>query len=178
VTLEQQIHTLEWPDDASDLNAALAIIILTREASSPGLTVSNVGGWHSTADFLDWDGSPVRDLRERIAAAAARVGARDFAVHAWANVLRSGDYHDAHRHGEAVWSGVYWVDAGQGLGGELKFAREREAHSVAPRAGLMLIFPGFLLHSVEPYTGSRPRISVAFNLAGRQLTPRTTRPGL
>jgi len=33
-----------------------------------------------------------------------------------------------------------------------------------PKAGMMLIFPGWLMHFVHPYQGSGQRISIAFNL--------------
>ncbi|HEX9464048.1 MAG TPA: putative 2OG-Fe(II) oxygenase [Alphaproteobacteria bacterium] len=33
------------------------------------------------------------------------------------------------------------------------------------RAGTMILFPAWLVHSVHTYTGDRPRISVAFNFS-------------
>ena len=36
---------------------------------------------------------------------------------------------------------------------------------VTPRTGVMILFPSWLVHSVRPYAGGRPRISVAFNLS-------------
>jgi hypothetical protein len=63
-----------------------------------------------------------------------------------------------------VWSGVYYVDAGTELGGLITFARELEALEIAPRRGLMLMFPGDLLHSVSRYDGESARTCVGFNL--------------
>jgi hypothetical protein len=50
----------------------------------------------------------------------------------------------------------------------LKFAGEDgrsagSAETIRPRAGLMFIFPSFLLHAVRPYLGTQLRISIAFN---------------
>jgi hypothetical protein len=40
-----------------------------------------------------------------------------------------------------------------------------ESVSITPRTGLMLVFPGNLLHSVAVYEGATPRISIGFNLS-------------
>jgi len=37
---------------------------------------------------------------------------------------------------------------------------------VTPQAGTMILFPSWLIHSVTRFRGTRPRISVAFNVAG------------
>ena len=36
---------------------------------------------------------------------------------------------------------------------------------VLPKAGLMVLFPAWLLHQVRPYKGKAERISIAFNLS-------------
>jgi hypothetical protein len=51
----------------------------------------------------------------------------------------------------------------------LKFAGEDgqsagSAQTIRPRAGLLFLFPSFLLHAVRPYTGNSLRISIAFNV--------------
>lgn len=119
----------------------------------------------------------------------ARVG---WTVTAWANVNRAGDRNRPHGHAGAFWSGVYWVDDGDAdgeapAGGMLELADPRgilpsmvaphlrcalracdgagSGQLVTPRAGTMVLFPSWLIHSVTPYTGERPRISVAFNFA-------------
>lgn len=153
-----------WVDDSREFHEALSRAILLREAESQGIQVSNIGGWHSAPDLHTWEDPAVPDLFERIQADASAVGAGGLRLQAWANVMRAGAYLNAHRHGEAVWSGIYYVDDAGSRGGEIKFARRQEACIIVPRTGLMLIFPGDLLHSVEPYAGAGTRISVAFNL--------------
>lgn len=123
----------------------------------------------------DRDGKPVRP---------------DWLVEAWANVNAAGDSNSCHYHPGSFWSGSYYVRDGgcaddPSLGGEfemfdprgpapmmhapsLKFAGEDgrsagSAETIRPRAGLMFIFPSFLLHAVRPYLGTQLRISVAFN---------------
>ena len=37
---------------------------------------------------------------------------------------------------------------------------------VEPRDGRLILFPSWLTHFVHAYQGSRPRISIAFNVTG------------
>jgi hypothetical protein len=47
------------------------------------------------------------------------------------------------------------------LGPELKA-------EIKPKEGLLILFPGWLSHSVEPWHGSSERISVAMNIRAAQ----------
>jgi hypothetical protein len=40
---------------------------------------------------------------------------------------------------------------------------------VTPRDGLLVVFPAWLYHYVNPYQGTAPRISVAFNATIQQV---------
>ena len=108
----------------------------------------------------------------------------------WANISGPGHSNQTHCHTGALWSGVYYVDAGgEKVGGELILEDPRfpmnqmyipglvtrnadgeatpSQHAVIPRAGLMVLFPSWLRHSVRPYRGTGERISVAFNIQVR-----------
>ena len=39
------------------------------------------------------------------------------------------------------------------------------SETIPPKAGRILMFPSWLSHAVRPYTGTRQRISIAFNLS-------------
>lgn len=159
------IRQRQWPEIACAFHPHVVRAILDREREDPGLQVANVAGWHSRPDLFTWEQSGIGDLVDRIAEGARLADAGDLRVHAWANVMRSGAYQLAHRHGDARWSGVYYVESGEpGQGGEITFAAGEESRAMVPRTGLMLVFPGNLLHSVAVYRGARPRISIAFNL--------------
>ena len=54
-----------WPD-SDDLNTALIELILSKEKEDPGISTSNVGGWHSKKDFQRWDAQCVHRLLGRI----------------------------------------------------------------------------------------------------------------
>jgi len=159
-----RVHQKRWSDDADGFNLGLSRAILSRAAAEAGLKVSNVGGWHSGPDLLTWAGPVTEELLERVRSGCAEVGAEGLRVQMWANVMRPGDYMVAHRHGDAAWSGVYYVAAAETGDGAITFARGQVVVKIVPVTGLMLLFPGALLHSVEPVVGDGTRISVAFNL--------------
>ena len=60
---------------AGDLNSALKDVVLERERTDRGVDYSNVGGWHSTADFEDWSGEPGKRLVEMVGAQVNRATA-------------------------------------------------------------------------------------------------------
>jgi uncharacterized protein (TIGR02466 family) len=180
--------------DAEDLNAALAAVILEAEGSTEGLTRSNVGGWHSDLRFLERREPCITALRTRLHDFVADLNravfrndanapAEHFIIDAWANVMRRGHYHSPHRHPNAFWSGVYYVTgnppvAGQPSSGKLELFDPRpgadlnyaEGSSLSgrfllcPSPGQMIIFPSWLEHWVHPYHGDDARLSIAFNV--------------
>jgi uncharacterized protein (TIGR02466 family) len=195
--LEQQ-----WPDTAA-MDDALRRLILERRSTARGVRYSNVGGWHSEPDFEAWSGDvgkkltgmvidqvnrATQDYLRTMRASQRRIVWR---ITLWANVNEAGDYNRSHTHPGATWSGVYYVDAGDeppetSETGTLVLHHPNlaaagwffpdvtpQAHYVRPRAGLMLLFPAYLAHEVRPYTGQRPRISVAFNA---KIEPDATAP--
>lgn len=180
--------------DAAALNADLARIILARAASQPGQRKSNAGGWQSSEDMHQWPGEAVKTLVGRAAELVnfATAGVmRQYQASAeiawrllmWANVNRAGDYNLPHLHPGSTWSGVYYVDPGEpppadspgagaiafenpNLGAQMSFfGRVVPSYvEIQPVAGLMLLFPSYLIHFVQPYRGERQRISIAFNV--------------
>ena len=75
-----------------------------------------------------------------------------------------------------IGAGVRWLKHEAGVecvvllgnsgGGSLMGAYQSQAvePNIAPTPGLLLVFPSFVYHGVHPYRGSKPRISIAFNL--------------
>jgi uncharacterized protein (TIGR02466 family) len=180
-------------DGAADLNAKLEQIIRSKRAEHPGLALSNRGGWQSTHDFASWSGEPgqavVGRALELAGAHAQRADGRPprWTVDAWANVSDSGAFNMPHVHGGTYWAAVYYVRVGEGEGGQLVLHDPRmpglRMHApglrfrglgpelradIKPREGLLLLFPGWLSHSVEPWQGTGERISVAMNIRAIQ----------
>ncbi len=183
-----------WPE-SDRLNEALGEVILAKERESKGLVRSNVGGWHSSTDLFTWDAECVRTLGsrvQRLTIALMRTimltpeGPRRFnyRLDAWANVGRRGSYNAVHNHPNCLWSGIYYVSAGQpdqdggAQNGKLelldprvganmmyiKGTRLENRFIVDPLPGLMVMFPSWLNHVVHPFAGEGERISVAFNI--------------
>ena len=177
--------------EAGAINGPLKEEILRRAAETKGQVRSNVGGWHSDDDIFDWPLEAVSILAESarlsvdrmmaLVNQTANVETRQ-TLKGWANVCRRGHYHQPHSHATYHWSGVYYVDAGEdsdefAKSGNLEFQDPRGAvemsgtpgnpfgRSVAvkARSGVMVLFPSWLLHWVNPYQGESERVSIAFN---------------
>jgi hypothetical protein len=113
-----------------------------------------------------------------------------FADDTWASVYREGDYCMPHSHLRANVSIVYMLDPGDEnpddpLAGRLCFADPRidaccphEAGRVTQHLmptlvpGSMVIFASDYLHSVNPYHGRRPRITLSWNITLEKLAGR------
>jgi hypothetical protein len=113
-----------------------------------------------------------------------------FADDNWASVYRYGDYCMPHSHLRANVSIVYMLDPGDGdpadrMAGRFCFADPRidaccpdepgrVTQHLMPNLvpGTMLIFAADYLHSVNPYQGSRPRITMSWNVTLERLPGR------
>lgn len=182
-----------WPDKA-DLNRRLRDVILEAESREPGMSRSNVGGWHSTDDFFNWGdpaigelhsliGEGTREITLHICGDGIRGRDAEIAVSGWANVSRDRAYNRPHDHLRYTWSGVYYVSLGEpepdlANNGAIEFLDPRLGVDfrnlpdatvgpylrVQPEPSMMLMFPSWLRHWVHPFHGRGERISIAFNV--------------
>jgi uncharacterized protein (TIGR02466 family) len=183
-------------NDMEGLNGHLAASLAAESARDSGLARSNAGGWHSPPDLTARSDPRYQELMQAIvdrldralhdvAHARARqpTGAWRFGLHAWAMVMRHGDYATVHDHNPAHLSAVYYVDPGDADpaafpdSGQLCFVDPGRGGadipdleifpsevSLTPAAGTLVVFPGRLQHFVRPYRGTRPRISISCNV--------------
>ena len=107
-----------------------------------------------------------------------------FRLEGWINVNRAGDCNVLHCHPGSFLSAVYYVKVPQGMKGGEIFFRDPRGPAVAmyetpgielpwvgagvgipftPATGHLLLFPAWLEHRVESFTGLGERISIAFN---------------
>ena len=186
------IMQVRW-DEAERHNPDLVTAILEKERSHPGVNRSNKGGWHSKDDLPQWAGEAGKALLKFAIDAANKATKQVMMGHKlapfrwnvlmWANVNRSGQFNAAHIHPRSTWSGVYYADPGDPDpdhvdNGILVLHNPKGTdkisfletpimpltYHVTPEAGLAVLFPSHLVHSVNPYFGTRQRISISFNL--------------
>ncbi|TVV74494.1 TIGR02466 family protein [Sphingomonas solaris] len=136
---ETPVYSLVVPDHAA-LDAALRAAILSRRAGERSVSLSNVGGWQSSANMSGWGGEAAAGLARHVAGLCNTVVSRMHAPGApgvewqcemWANVNEAGHSNQSHWHPGSFLSAVYYVDNGYGgsddrsLGGELVFIDPR-----------------------------------------------------
>ena len=111
--------------NAAALNEGLERAILMRAQSQSGNTISNIGGWQSQTDLLDWPEPPVAQLKteldrsiQAISTLPALLEGRPpdqrvgYTAYGWVNVNQNGHYNTPHIHTACDWSAVYYVATG------------------------------------------------------------------
>lgn len=101
-----------------------------------------------------------------------------FSLLAWANIHDTGGFNLAHMHENVLLSGVFYLATPEGSGSiVLRDPRPGALMSpfrtgkvnnylevrIQPKPGLLLLFPNWLEHYVEPHEGQLPRIAIAMN---------------
>ena len=180
-------------ENRDSINAQiLPEILAERDRDPQGMTDrSSVLGWHS-ADNLHGRES-FQPLVERIHGCVAEVIAFlrwDTAkvtprlINCWAIANDKYSSNVVHNHPQSTLSGVYYVQAPENSG-DLFFRDPREQPGLVdppftertswtfptviykPQVGRLLIFPGWLLHGVEPNLSDETRVCVSFNVGFR-----------
>lgn len=172
------------------VNPELERLVLSRERARPDLTTAYRDGNLFALEHpaLAW----LQQCVHKTATDYCRRGGMnypiDWSLQGWANVNRLGDYHDPHNHPHAYLSGTYYVRVPSSRAtprnradvrpGCITFYDPRVTNmtalrddpqcapefTVAPAAGMILLWPAFLMHFVHPNLSEEPRISVSFNL--------------
>lgn len=123
-----------------------------------------------------------------------RIGYHDFEITGcWANVLAPGAAHKAHTHPNNFLSGVYYLRTGAGAN-TISFhdpriqtgiirppvteltAENTDQVVVSVKPGMLLLFPAYLMHSVDANAGVDERASISFNIMFSAFTEKLSRP--
>ncbi|MBM09155.1 MAG: hypothetical protein CMF69_06210 [Magnetovibrio sp.] len=113
----------------------------------------------------------------------------DWQIHGWANVNRTGDYHDPHNHPHCYLSGTYYVRIPKLPSTRRQRSDVRPNHitfydprtpfnmqsiqgdpyidpefTVLPEPGLLMLWPASLMHFVHPNLSEQTRVSISFNI--------------
>ena len=93
----------------------------------------------------------------------------------WSVKLRPGGYHIDHVHPEGWLSSACYIETTQPRAKEgwIRFGQPglmtqpmlEAEHFVEPRPGLLVLFPSYMWHGTVPFTGDKPRLTFAFDLA-------------
>lgn len=175
-----------------DINRHLSDIVLGSSTYRSARSLTTIGGYRTNSDLLRNGHPAVQVLTEWIfeAVTALSIAAnikplrmirKRGVAEAWGNVYYKGDFQLPHIHHNSIWSGVYYVsvpkiasDAEPSNGGLLELfdprnvARNTDPFTplslqIDPFPGLLVAFPSWLRHEVNPHMSDQPRISIAFN---------------
>lgn len=166
-------HFDEWT------NAVLAM----RAASPKPAGRTNRQGWNSEdmAVLEQALFAPLRDaVRVACVRALAEMGVRDVPFHlqSWINLHDRGGFNFLHVHEGSLLSGSFYLKVPPGSGrfafrdprpgvihGYVKGAVPNGYSDIhlTPEAGLLVLFPCWMEHYVEPHGSDEPRITIAFN---------------
>ena len=155
---------------------------LRRQSPEPaGRT--NRGGWNSVSNAV-LDEPAFASLNDRIQrachAALTEMGVAQpvFKLQSWFNIHDRGGFNFLHMHDNVLLSGSFYLSVPPGSG-NLAFRDPRpgvlnsfvkgngpNAHKdmhLKPRDGLLVLFPHWLEHYVEPHEATEARIAIPFN---------------
>jgi uncharacterized protein (TIGR02466 family) len=171
------------------------LVLAMRAASPKPAGRTNRQGWNSE-DMAVLGQAEFAALRAAVRAACASalsemgLAGRAFYLQSWVNLHDRGGFNFLHMHEASLLSGSFYLKVPPGSG-DFVFRDPRpgvlhgsvkggvpNGHSdihLTPSAGLLVLFPCWMEHYVEPHASDEPRITLAFNAnnpEGADGTPR------
>jgi uncharacterized protein (TIGR02466 family) len=184
------VYIKEIPN-SGELNHHLEKNILQWQKDDPkGVSKTNVNGWHSTTDMNkkhEYD-----PLTKQLFYMQEKIFEKEYLTekpvlgNMWANINYPGGYNRPHLHPNALFSGVYWIKTPKNSGNLMLYEPRpgaqcnmpnrkkgkvppelwREVH-YTPKPGMIVMFPAWLWHEVQPNRSQDIRVSVSFNFLQR-----------
>jgi uncharacterized protein (TIGR02466 family) len=168
---------------AAHLDRWVTAVLAMRAASPKPAGRTNRRGWNSE-DMEVLEKPQFAALKSAIYAACASAlgemgkGESKFYLQSWINMHDRGGFNFLHMHEGSLLSGSFYlsVPAGSGqfvfrdpragvINGSIKGGvpnGHADVH-LTPSAGLLVLFPCWMEHYVEPHDSDEPRITLAFN---------------
>ena len=177
-------------DNYKKVNEELLSYILSLKTIDPlGKKKSNINGWHSN-DFNLSDTSPknlIKSFQPNINLALKDMNwdleKQEVKItNMWAIINNKGSFNQKHHHGNSDISAAYYVEASENCG-DIVFYDPRPApiyrhpiasspnilnasiNSIKPETGLLVLFPSYIEHSVNPNQSENKRIVISFNIS-------------
>ncbi|HJR12113.1 MAG TPA: TIGR02466 family protein [Rhodanobacteraceae bacterium] len=178
-----RIWQARLPSLRGHLSEWTATVLRMRAASPKPAGRTNRGGWNSE-DMAILERPPFLPLRDVVRAACASalremgISGIPFDLQSWVNLHDHGGFNFLHVHEGCLLSGSFYLQVPQGSGrfvfrdprpgvvhGYVKGAVPNGYSDIqlTPEAGLLVLFPCWMEHYVEPHDGGEPRIVIAFN---------------
>jgi uncharacterized protein (TIGR02466 family) len=178
-----RIWQARLPSLRGQLGSWVAAALRMREADPAPAGRTNRHGWNSR-DMGVLEQPVFAPLREAVRAGCASAlremgmpGLR-FDLQSWINLHDRGGFNFLHVHEGCLLSGSFYLQVPPGSGpfvfrdprpgvvhGYVKGAVPNGYSDIrlAPEAGLLVLFPCWMEHFVEPHENDEPRIAIAFN---------------
>ncbi|WP_077555412.1 TIGR02466 family protein [Rhodanobacter sp. B04] len=178
-----RIWQAQMPALTTHLQEWASTVLALRAASPRPAGRTNRQGWNSE-DMAVLEQPVFAPLRQAIrsgcTSALSEMGVRDvpFQLQSWINLHDRGGFNFLHVHEGCLLSGCFYlkVPAGSGklvfrdprpgvIHGYVKGAVPNGYSDIqlTPDAGLLVLFPSWMEHFVEPHDSDEPRISISFN---------------
>ena len=177
-------------DNHEDLNVDMLSYIKDLQNKDPqGIIKSNFNGWHSKNFNLkeDMPAKFISSISKNINTAMNDMGwdlTSQFIkiTNMWSIINEEGAFNQKHHHSNSDISAAYYVSAYDECG-DIVFYDPRPArvyknpiakspnklnatiNSVKPENGLLVLFPSYLEHSVNPNLSNKKRVVISFNLS-------------
>ena len=167
----------------------LNYITYLQKKDSDGVIKSNFKGWHSK-NFNMKDEEPKNFIEEIKTNINTAINDMDWDLQTqevkisnmWAIINTKGSLNQKHHHSNSDLSAAYYVSAEKNCG-DIIFYDPRPArvykhpiakkpnilnatiNSISPEPGMLILFPSYLEHSVNPNLSDHKRIVISFNLS-------------
>ncbi|HEY9112372.1 MAG TPA: TIGR02466 family protein, partial [Rhodanobacteraceae bacterium] len=178
-----RIWQARLPSLRNRLDEWVAEVLRMRAASPKPAGRTNRGGWNSE-DMAILERPIFASLRDVVRAGCASalremgIPAIRFDLQSWVNLHDRGGFNFLHVHEGSLLSGSFYLKVPPGSGpfvfrdprpgvvhGYAKGAVPNGYSDIrlAPEAGLLVLFPCWMEHFVEPHDSDEPRVVIAFN---------------
>ena len=185
IDLHHVFATPIWVTDIAIDNSGLLAYTTHLKETSPGVNISNMGGWQSEKLIPSNDNRRILEpliteiqklLEELVQSYNFKKPLR--VIDIWINVNEAGNFNINHNHPGAIISGVYYIKTNGS--GALEFVRSASesyfwqtftnqssnqetwsGYKITPKENRIVLFPAWAEHAVAPCDSQR--ISLAFN---------------
>lgn len=183
--MTQLFSTPVWTKELNiDLDPVKKLCLELKENDFPNRVLSNVGGWQSNNINLN-NYDELKELKEELDIALEDLS---ITIHpnfrcrldnAWININEKGHHNSRHVHPVTAIAGTFYVQTTPDAGAIVFYKETEQRHypfnsfnspmfateiNLEPQNNLLVLFPSWVDHWVNPSESDIPRISISFNI--------------